>query len=108
MSKKMRAKETPDISKFVLSLRSMSFADLYAMYTFVAADFNRQFGTKIEAKKLIHERYKIILEELNSRAYGKNPYEVSKIEIDGENPEDIDLNLFENKSNCGPNEPQKY
>lgn len=108
MAKKMKVSKVKKTSGFEQELKNMSFADLHAMYMFVAADFNKQFGTKVEAKKLIHERYKMILEELNLRAYGGNPYDSGKVEVNGKKPEDIDLSLFEEKSNWGPNEPQRY
>lgn len=83
---------------FKKSLVRMSVSDLHCLFIFVSGDFNKQFGGNIETKKIVHARYKMILAELNKRAYGGNPYEISKVEIKGTNPEDIDLSKFEEKS----------
>jgi hypothetical protein len=87
-------KQTPE-ELFKTALPIMPFADLHAMFIFVSGDFNKQFGGKIETKKLIHERYKMILDELNHRAYGGNPYEAGKVEVEGDKPEDIDLSKYD-------------
>jgi uncharacterized membrane protein (DUF485 family) len=75
----------------------MTFADLHAMFVFVSGDFNKQFGVKLETKKIVHARHKMILEELNRRAYGGDPYEASKLEVEGDKPEDVDLSQYEEK-----------
>jgi len=80
---------------FKTQLKNMSFADLHAMYIFVSGDFNKQFGIKLETKKIIHERYKMIQDELNERVYGCDPYAAGKLEIEGDKPEDIDLSKYE-------------
>ena len=83
---------------FKIALSNMPFVDLHTMFIFVSGDFNKQFGQKIETKKIVHARHKMILEELNRRAYGCDPYEASKLEVEGDKPEDIDLSKYEEKS----------
>lgn len=76
-------------------LSQLSVADLYAMFQFVSLDYNRQFGNKIEARKIIDERYRAILQELNHRVYNCDPYTGEIVVIEGDNPEEIDLDKFD-------------
>ena len=77
-------------------LPGLKMADLYALFQFVSIDYNKQFGSnKYNTKELVHERYNSILEELNKRAYGRNPYRKEAIKVDGETPENIDLSKFD-------------
>lgn len=85
---------TPE-EKFRLKLENMTFVDLHALFIFVSGDFNKQFGGKVETKKLIHERYHMVLNELNKRVYGGNPYELETVKFEGDKPENIDLSKFE-------------
>jgi hypothetical protein len=87
----------PPDNCFESRLHKMSFADLHAMFIFVSGDFNKQFGGRIETRRIIHSRYHTILAELNRRAYDCDPYEASKLEVEGDKPEDIDLSKYEDR-----------
>ena len=84
-----------DGNDFKDSIKCMSVADLHALYIFISGDFNKQFGQKVEVKRLVHARYRVVEEELNMRAYGCNPYETTSVE--GDKPESIDLSKFDDK-----------
>lgn len=76
-------------------VKKQGTADLYALFQYMTADFNRQFGGRVEAKSLIHSRYRVVEAELNYRAYGQNPYALEAVTIEGESPDNIDLSRFE-------------
>ncbi|MFA5023356.1 MAG: hypothetical protein WC523_00165 [Patescibacteria group bacterium] len=78
-----------------VSVKNLSMADLYALYMFVSANWNRGFGAgKKNAEKVIEAKMKEIEEELYSRAYGRNPFVAEKIvsattTIEGQLPEQV-------------------
>lgn len=79
-------------------LNEVSFADLYSMYLFVSHDANnRGFGkTTPEAKTIVRQKLAAIEEEIYMRLYGFNPFTefVKKAVVQGQKPEDIDLDRF--------------
>jgi hypothetical protein len=81
--------------EFKKELSSMSIADLYALFNFISIDYHKQFGVKTDIRVLVKSRYDAVLEELNLRAYGKNPYVEVNATYEGDRPEGIDLSKFE-------------
>lgn len=79
-------------------LKDLSYSDLWAMFQFVSQEYNKSFGPKTEAKRIIHERHAEIVNELNERTYGGNPYNSEKVEINGVVPESVDLKQFDAKA----------
>ena len=111
MKKTDKILETVEELGFKGMVNKMSFTDLHSLFIFVSGDFNKQFGGKLETRKLVHSRYNIVLDELNKRTYGGNPYKAETIRINGDKPEDIDLSKFEKKDECscgGSNEECKF
>jgi len=94
----------------------MSFADLYMMYTFVSNDANNKgFGmTAPEARRVVRGKQKELEEEMYKRIYGFNPFEKFSITVEGEKPENINLDRFtvvKNKPNNDDpkdDEPQTF
>jgi len=134
MSKKVVVKQATRVKKIpkaigfskeeieINLLRSMTFGDLHTMFIFISGDNNKQFGGKLEAKNIIRRRHGLLLDELNRRSYGCDPYKLDKINaedgmqkykldmatedgmqkldvitIEGEMPENIDLSKFDKK-----------
>lgn len=83
--------------KFSEYLKELSFSDLYYLFTFISADYNKQFGDKVKARQWVQKRYSLVLEEINNRAYDGNPYYLDAVKVNGEKPENIDLSKFEDK-----------
>lgn len=82
-------------NKFENEVKDMSMSDLYAIFNYISIDYHKQFGQKSDIKELVRSRYNVVLEELNKRAYGRNPYVDTSVEYEGEKPENIDLSKFE-------------
>lgn len=71
------------------NVKALKFADLFAMFQFVSGDANRAFGVRGKAKQLVMKRRQEILEEMNLRTYGVDPYSLDKQEVVGEAPEKV-------------------
>src|SRR5574337_940772 len=68
--------------KVRVSIKALSFSDLYNMYSFVNGLNNVSFGQqKAEVKKLLRDKLKEIENELHDRTFGKNPFISKKDEI---------------------------
>ena len=71
------------------------FTDLYAKFLFVSRDADRGFGAvRDEAKQMIRGKYNELLEELYIRIYGCNPFKKFPFIIEGDKPENINLDRF--------------
>ena len=62
----------------VLSLKKLSFSDLYAMYAFVSNLNNTTFGKKVQAKSLFRNKLTEVESELYNRVFGVNPFGADK------------------------------
>lgn len=82
-----------------------SFSDLYAMYLFVLSEANKVFGdTKKEARQVVRAKQIELEGKMYNAIYGYNPYVEAPKEksfepvttvINGDNPEEINLELFD-------------
>lgn len=79
-------------NKIESDVRTMSYADLYAMYKLVLSDQANVRGDN--GKALVLQKLEEIVVELNSRTYGKDPYSIDPIKVDGIEPTSIDLDRF--------------
>ncbi len=80
-----------------VNVKTASFSDLYALYSFVNGINNMIFGQKWEKiKDPVRNRFKEIEEELCNRAFGFNIFEKPEVVmIEGQDPLKVDLSKFD-------------
>lgn len=90
MAKKIIKKEEEMDVK--LPVKSLNLGDLWTLFRIVNADYNTVAGHRNKtAKGIISSRYREVKEELYSRVYGCDPFEIKEVvgEVEGSTPENV-------------------
>lgn len=97
---KNRSKKVRKNNPSMVSVKNMSFIDLYAMHTFAKSMEERPFmnlGKNVKA--FVRNRTAEIENELMNRTFGYNPFSKSAhpqtVFVQGEKPESVDLSKFD-------------